>query len=29
MPEGGEMVFMGGERDKYGHAKLGGIGQNW
>ncbi len=28
MPEGGEMVFMGGEKDQYGHAKLGGIGQN-
>jgi 6-phosphofructokinase 1 len=28
MPEGGEMVFMGGEKDMFGHAKLGGIGQN-
>jgi 6-phosphofructokinase 1 len=28
MPEGGEMVFMAGEKDQYGHAKLGGIGQN-
>jgi 6-phosphofructokinase 1 len=28
MPEGGEMVFMGGEKDQYGHAKLGGIGAN-
>ena len=27
MPAGGEMVFMGGEKDQYGHAKLGGIGQ--
>ena len=27
MPEGGEMVFEGGEKDQYGHAKLGGIGQ--
>jgi len=26
MPEGGEMVFQGGETDQYGHAKLGGIG---
>jgi len=26
MPEGGEMVFAGGEKDQYGHAKLGGIG---
>ncbi|MFA4965349.1 MAG: 6-phosphofructokinase [Thermoleophilia bacterium] len=26
-PAGGEMVFMGGEKDQYGHAKLGGIGQ--
>ncbi len=26
VPEGGEMVFMGGEKDQYGHAKLGGIG---
>jgi ATP-dependent phosphofructokinase / diphosphate-dependent phosphofructokinase len=26
MPEGGEMVFEGGEKDQYGHAKLGGIG---
>ena len=25
-PEGGEMSFAGGERDQYGHAKLGGIG---
>ena len=28
MPEGGDMVFMGGEKDMFGHAKLGGIGQN-
>jgi 6-phosphofructokinase 1 len=28
MPAGGEMVFMGGEKDMFGHAKLGGIGQN-
>jgi 6-phosphofructokinase 1 len=28
MPSGGEMVFMGGEKDMFGHAKLGGIGQN-
>ena len=28
MPEGGDMVFMGGETDMFGHAKLGGIGQN-
>ncbi len=28
MPEGGEMVFMGGDKDMFGHAKLGGIGQN-
>ena len=27
MPAGGEMVFQGGEKDQYGHAKLGGIGQ--
>ena len=27
MPEGGEMVFMGGEKDMFGHGKLGGIGQ--
>lgn len=27
MPEGGDMVFMGGEKDMFGHAKLGGIGQ--
>jgi len=27
LPAGGEMVFMGGEKDQYGHAKLGGIGQ--
>ena len=27
MPAGGEMVFEGGEKDQYGHAKLGGIGQ--
>jgi 6-phosphofructokinase 1 len=27
MPAGGEMVFMGGDKDQYGHAKLGGIGQ--
>ena len=27
MPAGGEMVFMGGETDMFGHAKLGGIGQ--
>jgi 6-phosphofructokinase 1 len=27
MPEGGDMVFQGGEKDHYGHAKLGGIGQ--
>jgi ATP-dependent phosphofructokinase / diphosphate-dependent phosphofructokinase len=25
-PEGGEMSFSGGEKDQYGHAKLGGIG---
>ena len=25
-PEGGEMSFTGGETDQYGHAKLGGIG---
>ena len=25
-PEGGEMSFAGGDRDQYGHAKLGGIG---
>jgi 6-phosphofructokinase len=25
-PEGGEMSFAGGEKDQYGHAKLGGIG---
>jgi 6-phosphofructokinase len=25
-PEGGEMSFTGGEKDQYGHAKLGGIG---
>ena len=28
MPAGGEMVFMGGEKDQFGHAKLGGIGQS-
>ncbi len=28
MPAGGDMVFMGGEKDMFGHAKLGGIGQN-
>ena len=28
MPSGGEMVFMAGEKDMFGHAKLGGIGQN-
>ena len=28
MPAGGEMVFMAGEKDMFGHAKLGGIGQN-
>lgn len=27
MPVGGEMVFMAGEKDMFGHAKLGGIGQ--
>ena len=27
LPEGGEMVFQGGEKDQYGHAKLGGIGE--
>jgi 6-phosphofructokinase 1 len=27
LPAGGEMVFEGGEKDQYGHAKLGGIGQ--
>jgi 6-phosphofructokinase len=27
MPAGGEMIFEGGEKDQYGHAKLGGIGQ--
>ncbi len=27
LPEGGEMVFMGGEKDQFGHAKLGGIGE--
>jgi 6-phosphofructokinase len=26
VPEGGEMSFEGGEKDQYGHAKLGGIG---
>jgi 6-phosphofructokinase 1 len=26
MPTGGEMLFKGGEKDQYGHAKLGGIG---
>jgi 6-phosphofructokinase 1 len=26
VPEGGEMSFSGGEKDQYGHAKLGGIG---
>jgi len=28
MPEGGDMVFQAGEKDQFGHAKLGGIGQN-
>ena len=27
MFEGGEMVFKGGEKDQFGHAKLGGIGE--
>jgi ATP-dependent phosphofructokinase / diphosphate-dependent phosphofructokinase len=27
MPEGGDMVFQAGEKDMFGHAKLGGIGQ--
>ncbi len=27
MPAGGEMSFEGAEKDQYGHAKLGGIGQ--
>jgi 6-phosphofructokinase len=26
MPEGGDMVFESGEKDQFGHAKLGGIG---
>lgn len=26
MMEGGDMLFKGGEKDQYGHAKLGGIG---
>jgi ATP-dependent phosphofructokinase / diphosphate-dependent phosphofructokinase len=26
MPAGGDMVFRGGDKDQYGHAKLGGIG---
>ncbi len=26
VPEGGEMAFLSGETDQYGHAKLGGIG---
>ena len=28
MPAGGDMVFQAGEKDQFGHAKLGGIGQN-
>ena len=28
MPQGGDMVFQAGEKDQFGHAKLGGIGQN-
>jgi len=28
MPVGGDMVFQAGETDMFGHAKLGGIGQN-